>query len=392
MAKTDLRDVLLDQNKFLDPKYQGDEKRNPDEINLSGAGPYNINQFVYPEELTTKADLQNYVTFYVNVRGKTKFKPTNYVDVDISRNGQNLLAREAMSQSGEFAVAAGAAIAAGAAVNKVLGGASFLKLAQTIRKSGGTFKQAAVGALLPAAAGAATGVAAYGGLELLKGKSDNLKIDEPRRITDAIMLPVEGIPEVRYSMQYDAMDYGIIGGLMGGSSAIESQASGRAAEGSLNVLLGLASLPQKLSGLGPDPKQAILAGGAVQTNPFREVFFKSIDFRSFSFNYTFLPKSEAEVYNVKRIIDLFKFHMHPELSKDGLFYVYPSEFEMVYYFRGKRNNFIHKISTCVLKNMDVKYGGEYFATFVNGAPAEIKLRLEFQELELLTKERIAKGY
>jgi hypothetical protein len=84
--------------------------------------------------------------------------------------------------------------------------------------------------------------------------------------------------------------------------------------------------------------------------------------------------------------------MHPELSTDGLFYVYPSEFEMQYYFKGKENQFVHKISTCVLKNMTVKYGGQYFTSFENGSPAEITMKLDFQELELLTKERIIKGF
>jgi hypothetical protein len=84
--------------------------------------------------------------------------------------------------------------------------------------------------------------------------------------------------------------------------------------------------------------------------------------------------------------------MHPELSAGGLFYVYPSEFEIVYYYQGKENRFINKISTCVMTDMDVKYGGEYFSSFKNGAPAEISMTLSFRELELLTKERIVKGY
>jgi hypothetical protein len=84
--------------------------------------------------------------------------------------------------------------------------------------------------------------------------------------------------------------------------------------------------------------------------------------------------------------------MHPELSKDGLFYIYPSEFDIQYYFQGRQNEFLHKISTCVLTDMSVNYGNEYFSSFREGEPTEIRMNLTFQETELLTKERISKGY
>ena len=105
-----------------------------------------------------------------------------------------------------------------------------------------------------------------------------------------------------------------------------------------------------------------------------------------------MPRSRAEALNVRRILNLFKFHMHPELSAAGLFYLYPSEFEIRYFFKNKENTYFDKISTCVLKNMSVDYGGDIFSSFDDGIPVEINLTLQFQELELLTKERIAQGY
>ena len=147
-----------------------------------------------------------------------------------------------------------------------------------------------------------------------------------------------------------------------------------------------------MRGVGDTTVAAGKLAAKVATNPFREVLFEAINYRSFNFSYTFLPKSIKEVYNIKQIIDLFKFHMHPELSKDGLFYVYPSQFDIQYYFQGKENNFLHKISTCVLTNMQVDYGNEYFSSFRGGEPTEIRMKLTFQETELMTKERIVKGY
>jgi hypothetical protein len=85
--------------------------------------------------------------------------------------------------------------------------------------------------------------------------------------------------------------------------------------------------------------------------------------------------------------------MHPEISAGGLFYIYPSEFNIVYYYAGKENPHLNKISTCVLEDMNVDYGGSNgFNTFNDGMPSEINITLRFKELETLTKERIDKGY
>jgi hypothetical protein len=105
-----------------------------------------------------------------------------------------------------------------------------------------------------------------------------------------------------------------------------------------------------------------------------------------------MPRSPLEAENIKRILNLFKFHMHPELSKGGLFYIYPSEFEIKYFYRDKENTYFDKISSCVLEDMSVDYGADIFSTFEDGNPVEINLTLKFKELELLTKDRITQGY
>ena len=114
-------------------------------------------------------------------------------------------------------------------------------------------------------------------------------------------------------------------------------------------------------------------------------------FRS-TFKYKFLPRSAKEADNVRNIVKEFKLHMHPELSNGGLFYIYPSTFDIAYYHRGKENTNFHKISTCVLEDLSVDYGGQGFNTFADGMPTEVNLSLRFRELEVLTKERIDQGY
>jgi hypothetical protein len=371
-------------------KFAGEENRNPKSISQSSAGPYAIKDLSYPEDISSRADLQHFIVFYINARGKTKFKQQNIVDVDVSSAGQNRLASSTLANTGQVGTAIAAGAAAGAATAAAgkfigkLGGATANKLQIAIERASKTAAFA-----LGAAGGAGAGAVIAG----LQQMSDTFSISEPMRVTDAIMLPIDSIPSVKYSVKYKDFDFGMLAGILGGSSAIETSMGGRMQEAALAGLASIGSIASSAGlKLGEVATQGIKLAAKVATNPFKEVMFEAIDFRTFSFKYTFLPKSESEVHNVRRIIDLFKFHMHPELSDGGLFYVYPSEFEMQYYFRGEENTFLHKISTCVLTDMQVDYGSQFFSSFDDGAPTEIILSLTFKEIELLTKERIVKGY
>jgi hypothetical protein len=152
----------------------------------------------------------------------------------------------------------------------------------------------------------------------------------------------------------------------------------------------LDKVPQ-LVGLGA-PADILGAATKVAINPFKEVLFESIDFRSFAFKYRFFPKSLDESNKVFEIIKRFKFHMHPDLSDNRLFMIYPSEFEIGYYFEGKQNKYFHKFKPCVLESLDVTYGSDNFASFKDGHPTEINMNLTFRETEILTKQQIKDGY
>lgn len=386
---------MVDSTKVLE-KYNNDqmlganrggaELRNPTNIDINDT-TYRINQLCYPDNVSVAADLQHYITFYVNVRGKTKFKDQNKVDMDVGAGWQN----RGTGQGQADTAVAGATIA-GAVVGKAAADALGGALVDRIVKSGAVTKMGAKGvkfakSAVGVVAGAATGkILAQTATSL----SDVLSVDTPVRITDAIILPIEKPPTVSYGMKYSETDLGVLGGLYGGSSAIESSNYSKISEAGQQMALNIAKIPA-IFGMS-SPANAFKLAGKVQTNPFKEVIFESINYRHFAFKYTFLPRNETEVNNVQNIINLFKFHMHPELSAGGLFYVYPSEFEMVYYYKGAENTYVNKISTCVLTDMKVQYGGDYFSTFESGAPAEISISLKFKELELLTKERILKGY
>jgi hypothetical protein len=159
--------------------------------------------------------------------------------------------------------------------------------------------------------------------------------------------------------------------------------------------MNIANIPKGIAdvfGGDLDFGSALKQGMGVAPNPFREQVFRNVQTREFTFEYKFLPRNKTEVDNVQNIIYQFKFHMHPEVSTGGLFYIYPSTFDIAYYYKGKENTNFNRISTCVLEDLAVDYGGQGFNTFASGSPTEINIKLRFRELEVLTKERIFQGY
>jgi len=346
---------------------------------------FNLEPVQYPSDLGGD-DLKHFVQFTINVRGKSLAADTlskggrlgnerNLGQVRRAADSSNLTTEQLSTASTTIAAATG--LAAGAAAGKAAVG--FLsKLFSRGEKTGGISATAqAVGAGGAALAG---GAAAF----LLAKYSDQLKPDTSFRISDSIALYVDSPPTVRYAAQYSNKDLGTIAGLAaGGASAVAS------GEGVASLAAQFAKLP---GALGVNVPDIISAAAKVSLNPFKEVIFEAVDFRAFNFKYRFFPKSVQEANNVEKIIKLFKFHMHPDLSSNKLFFIYPSEFEIAYFFESKENTYFHKIKPCVLESMDVTYGGEQFSSFRDGKPTEINMTLTFRETEILTKTQIRDGY
>jgi hypothetical protein len=343
----------------------------------SGGMKYNVGQYAYPETVAGAPDLQHYMVFFINVRGKSKYK-NNFGATTPVQTVAGGLGTLAQNQTAQGAVGIGGALlgaAAGSLVGKAAGlsgsGATLLKLA------GG------VGGYL-----AGNNVASALGL---------FQPDRSYRVSQSIMMAINEKPSVKYSVQYDGKDLGtFVGYLGGGGSAADVLKSGARNKEMLTALaMNVANIPSgiaNLIGANLDLGSALQFGMGAAPNPFREQIFHNVDTRQFQIDYKFLPRSQSEAMAVQNIIKAFKFHMHPELSSGGLFYIYPSTFDIAYYYNGQKNPYLHKISTSVLESMSVDYGGQGFNTFADGSPTEINIRLLFRELEVMTKERINLGY
>jgi len=57
------------------------------------------------------------------------------------------------------------------------------------------------------------------------------------------------------------------------------------------------------------------------------------------------------------------------------------------------NTNIPRMSTCVLENVQTDYASAgTFATFEDGMPIQIRMRLVFQELNIITRDAVDRGY
>ena len=133
-------------------------------------------------------------------------------------------------------------------------------------------------------------------------------------------------------------------------------------------------------------------------NPFVEVFFSSMQLRTFTYNFEFAPRNRDETAEIQQIIQLFRFHMAPEMQETNNRYLtLPSEFDIHYMYKaengnGYENDFFGRIGTCVLENVTTNYTPNGVKSFSDGAPTQITMTLTFKETEALTKEKINEGY
>lgn len=140
---------------------------------------------------------------------------------------------------------------------------------------------------------------------------------------------------------------------------------------------------------------AQIAGFAA--NPVIEVLYAHPMLRTFNFDFIFAPRNAQEADMVWQIIFEFRRHSTPEIFAGGTLFVPPSEFEITFLRKSGNgwieNTNIPRISTCVMEDIQVDYASSgSFVTFNDGMPVQIRMRLQFKEVNIITREAIDKGY
>ena len=128
-------------------------------------------------------------------------------------------------------------------------------------------------------------------------------------------------------------------------------------------------------------------------NPFAALIYEAPSFRTFQFEFEFFPRNATEAETARKIIKVFKLAMHPDrLEGDGgLFWSFPYVFDVFLCTPYTDKMFV--VKRAALHKADVDYAGSTVqAFFKDGNPVHTKLKLEFKELELLTRSEIEENY
>jgi hypothetical protein len=331
-------------------------------------GKYDIKNHSYPSDLMA-ADGRyggNYAMFYINVATDSKlFKDKSVQTVqDYAPRDRGDLIGQNMSKAGLVGSNA-AVIGVEAYAAKKLG-----------IGSGG------VNAAAAATATVGVGVAATMAPDAKRSQ---------RRLKTAIALHIPNQLSIRYGVQWSEDDTSMLAMANAAGTEIAKAVTGN---GKLKETAGVAQsvITNLTLAHGPNAAGNSAALG-LAANPKKEQVFKGVDFRTFSFDYQFFPRNPQEAKNVMNIIQEFKYHMHPEFKDTNNFvYIYPSEFDIMYYANGKENKNLHRHTSCVLTEVNVNYTPNgLFTTFPDGQPTQINLTLSFRELALLTKDKIKDG-
>jgi len=136
--------------------------------------------------------------------------------------------------------------------------------------------------------------------------------------------------------------------------------------------------------------------------PRMEIMFKGVGRRTFSYTFSFIPKSVKEARIVENIIHTFKENMHPEYANPTTRkeMKIPNTFDISYMYQNAENSFLNKISMCFLTTMSVQYGADRFTAYESTSsrvgkgppPQKSQITLNFTELETLSKQHIKEGY
>ena len=352
---------------------------------------YSMASHMYPNDLLSESYAGNYAVFYINVSDESKlFTPEETVELDpkIEKRHRSKFVGGSINTAG--VVGSAAAVNIGGGMVK----GTLNTVADNKSKASGD-KSSVIGGALSGAGDQLAPTIGLGFAAQQAPKSYRLQ----RRLKNAIALHVPNQLSVRYGTQWGEEETAAVQAIYdAGSSAFAaaSQEKGGLAKmaGAAGAVTGVGTEAMANYGLTKaNNAGAVSAAMGIAANPKKEQTFKGVDFRKFTFDYQFYPRSEAEAKNVLNIIETFKLHMHPEFKSElNYIWIYPSEFDIIYYANHSENLNLHRHTSCILEEMSVNYtpNGVY-STFANGMPTQINMSLSFKELQILSKETIKEG-
>jgi hypothetical protein len=131
----------------------------------------------------------------------------------------------------------------------------------------------------------------------------------------------------------------------------------------------------------------------VVVNPNVRATFRGVAIREYSFQFKFIPYSQAESMMIADIIRTFRIHAYPEAIYAGpvaIGYKYPNLFKIrvQYGEKGREKDVGSRIKMCYLRNVQTTYNPTAASFHVDGSPTEIDLTLAFTEHTTISRADI----
>jgi len=157
---------------------------------------------------------------------------------------------------------------------------------------------------------------------------------------------------------------------------------------------------------GTQGGQAVSRATGQILNPHKAMVYQGPGgFRTFSFTFVLVPKSESEAKEIFNIVKFFKKRMHPGTGAGGINDIssvtltYPDEFEIKYYVNNKLvdgsdpTKPLFKIHNCFMESFATDYTTSSLVSFMDDdQPLTTTITMSFKETQLLTKKDIDEGY
>lgn len=333
----------------------------------------NIDAICYPDDILRSSEYANsYTAFYISLHKEDQVYGETLADGERYTNAKKGAMQMANKTYSGYNVSSSVATVGGT-VGAVATGRAILS-SQGISSSNVVKDLVTTGFTLTAAVGSMG--------------ENNLEYRQQKAF---IVLPTPALTS-NYSLQWEQEPMPLAAGVAEGiASVVKGDSQAPKGFQTLSALLKNSNDAMSAVGLGliPEVKGFASRRSGMAVNPRKEQLFKDVNFREFTFTYTFAPRSPKEATNVNSIIRQFKLHAHPSLRHDGgnFLYNYPSEFDIVHYFNDKPNPNLPRHATSVLKNISVNYAPNgHFNVNADGFPSQIQLTLQFEEIALLTKD------
>ena len=181
---------------------------------------------------------------------------------------------------------------------------------------------------------------------------------------------IDGLGEEAMGQKIDQLKQEIGKGLSNGGAALKQAG-----------VQGLANMANQ------QPNQLLALANNEIYNPNIELLYAGPKLRGFTFNYTFVPKSEAEALAAANIVKEFKIWSSPRDTENGMYEV-PEVWQVSYMTGGGLNRNMNCFKKAALTNISVQAnpGLPMHSSFLNGMPVITQVALSFMEADIITRK------